>query len=58
MSNLLLQNETNFSIVRFKDGELSRADDTIVTEFPITIKLNQVEFATWFASDANGHRQA
>ncbi|PGY07992.1 formate dehydrogenase family accessory protein FdhD [Bacillus sp. AFS031507] len=46
MRNLLLQNETSFSIVRFKDGELSRTDDTIVTEFPITIKLNQVEFAT------------
>ncbi len=43
---MLLQNETNFSIVRFKDGELSRTDDTIVTEFPITIKLNQEEFAT------------
>ncbi|MEH7502766.1 hypothetical protein V7152_12255 [Neobacillus drentensis] len=34
---MLLQNETNFSVVRFKDGELSRADDTIVTEFPITL---------------------
>lgn len=41
-----LQNETNFCIVRFQDGELQRTTDTIVTEFPITIKLNQEEFAT------------
>lgn len=44
--DVLLQNETNFTIVRFQDGELSQTDDTIVTEFPITIKLNKEEFAT------------
>lgn len=42
----MLQNETNLSITRFQNGELWETDDTIVTEFPITIKLNQEEFAT------------
>lgn len=46
MSNIELQNETTFTITRFQDGELLKVDDTIVTEFPITIKLNQEEFAT------------
>lgn len=43
---MVMQNETNTTIVRFQNGELSQIDDTIVTEFPITIKLNREEFAT------------
>jgi FdhD protein len=41
-----LQNETKFPILSYRNGEFKKIDDTIVTEFALTIKLNGVEFAT------------
>jgi FdhD protein len=41
-----LQNETKFPIINYQNGEFVKKDDTIVTEFALTIKLNGVEFAT------------
>ncbi|MFS0823843.1 formate dehydrogenase accessory sulfurtransferase FdhD [Bacillus sp. 1P02SD] len=34
------------SIIKFEDGQLFNEEDQIVTEFPLTILLNQQEFAT------------
>ncbi|WP_409341499.1 formate dehydrogenase accessory sulfurtransferase FdhD [Paenibacillus sp. MBLB4367] len=33
-------------IIRYRDGEIERLQDTVVTEHPVTIKINQQEFAT------------
>ncbi|WP_373420464.1 formate dehydrogenase accessory sulfurtransferase FdhD [Halobacillus sp. Marseille-P3879] len=35
-----------YPIVRFKNGNFQQVEDEIVTEFPMTIYINQVEFAT------------
>ena len=37
-------------ILRFEDGQLFQTVDTYVTEFPLTIMLNGVEFATIICS--------
>lgn len=37
-------------IIRFEDGQLVEEEDVIVTEFPLTIILNQQEFATMVCS--------
>ncbi|WP_370876182.1 formate dehydrogenase accessory sulfurtransferase FdhD [Neobacillus ginsengisoli] len=41
-----LQNETKIPIISYQYGEFKKIDDTIVTEYALTIKLNGVEFAT------------
>ncbi|PLR82927.1 formate dehydrogenase family accessory protein FdhD [Bacillus canaveralius] len=38
--------EVRREILRYGDGELNRVEDTIVTEYPITIKINGEEFVT------------
>jgi FdhD protein len=43
---LLLENEKNLSIIRFENGKLVEANDRIVTEYALTIKLNKTELAT------------
>ncbi|WP_449540492.1 formate dehydrogenase accessory sulfurtransferase FdhD [Ferdinandcohnia sp. Marseille-Q9671] len=37
-------------IIKFEDGQLVEEEDVIVTEFPLTIILNQQEFATMVCS--------
>lgn len=37
---------TKRTITRYTQGSIEEIEDTIVTEHPITIKLNQSEFAT------------
>lgn len=38
--------ETNRTVFHFDHGAWSKQDDTVVTEFALTIKLNETEFAT------------
>ena len=41
---------TKNKITRFVDGEFNEVEDTIAEEFPLTIYLNDVEFATLVCS--------
>lgn len=41
---------TKRKILQFKNGEASSAEDTIVTELPVTIKINGEEFVTMVCS--------
>ncbi|MBP2003788.1 FdhD protein [Halobacillus andaensis] len=41
------------SIVRFKDGQFHEVEDVIVTEFPMTIFVNEEEFATMVCTPAH-----
>jgi FdhD protein len=43
---ILLKNETNLPVVRYQDGKLIEKQDKIVTEYALTIKLNETELAT------------
>jgi FdhD protein len=43
---ILPQSETKFPIISYDDGKFKKIDDTIVTEYALTIKLNGEEFAT------------
>ncbi|MCP3026395.1 formate dehydrogenase accessory sulfurtransferase FdhD [Halobacillus sp. A5] len=43
----------NKSIVRFKDGNFNQINDHIVTEFPMTIYVNNEEFATMVCTPAH-----
>ncbi len=38
--------ETNRTMFHYDQGEWSKREDTVVTEFALTIKLNEREFAT------------
>ncbi|MDQ0046694.1 FdhD protein [Paenibacillus polymyxa] len=38
--------EVKREILRYRDGQIKRFEDTVVTEHPVTIKINQQEFAT------------
>lgn len=38
--------EVKREIFRYRDGQIKRFEDTVVTEHPVTIKINQQEFAT------------
>ncbi|WP_434659311.1 formate dehydrogenase accessory sulfurtransferase FdhD [Paenibacillus polymyxa] len=38
--------EVKREILRYRDGQIKRFEDTVVTEYPVTIKINQQEFAT------------
>src|SRR3954447_25127925 len=42
--------KTESNIWRYEDGAIHRVTDTIVTEYPITIVLNEQEFATLVCS--------
>lgn len=41
---------TKREILQFKNGEAAKAEDTIVTELPVTIKINGEEFVTMVCS--------
>ena len=38
--------EMKRDIIRIVNGEVERTEDTIVTEFPVTVKINGQEFVT------------
>lgn len=42
--------ENTREIIRFHDGQIKRLHDKIVTEYPVTIKINGEEFATMVSS--------
>ncbi|PEK99737.1 formate dehydrogenase accessory sulfurtransferase FdhD [Bacillus sp. AFS017336] len=42
----MLPNEVRRKILRFENGETSYIEDSVVTEYPVTIKINGQEFAT------------
>ncbi|MEB1807466.1 MAG: formate dehydrogenase accessory sulfurtransferase FdhD [Bacillaceae bacterium] len=44
------QMSTKWPIVKYEDGQLNHTDDEIVTEFPLTIHVNNDEFATMVCS--------
>jgi len=38
------------TVLRFKNGEMESVEDKIVTEFPVTVKINEEEFVTMVCS--------
>ncbi|MFV8829849.1 formate dehydrogenase accessory sulfurtransferase FdhD [Alkalihalobacterium sp. APHAB7] len=44
------QMSTKWPIVKYENGQLNNTDDEIVTEFPLTIHVNNDEFATMVCS--------
>ncbi|MDI3095173.1 FdhD protein [Priestia megaterium] len=38
------------TVLRFKNGQMESAEDKIVTEFPVTVKINEEEFVTMVCS--------
>lgn len=47
---ILLKTTTNKNILRYSDNELVEIEDAVAEEFPLTIYLNDVEFATMVCS--------
>jgi FdhD protein len=45
-SNTMLPTEVRRRILRFENGETNYIEDSVVTEFPVTVKINGQEFVT------------